>query len=167
MDSISQLSLDDIPSPSRKPRMTIAEKYPAPGYKRCSMCRKSLPVDQYNKNKKGKDGRASWCMSCDRAYYERRKEAGLTDKRDMRAYHLQRNYGLTLDEYNSMIEQQGGCCAICRGSSNGKSWHVDHDHETGAIRGILCNGCNTALGGMRDSPAILRAAADYLERHGK
>lgn len=79
-----------------------------------------------------------------------------------------RKYGITPSEVDALFEVQGRVCAICKSSEHGgKNWHVDHDHDSKSIRGILCNGCNTALGGMKDSPAILRAAADYLEKHEK
>ena len=76
-------------------------------------------------------------------------------------------YGLTEEDYKAMLERQDHCCAIC-GSTEwpGKDNrpHVDHDHATGRIRGILCSKCNLAIGHMDDDPKRLRAAADYLER---
>lgn len=76
---------------------------------------------------------------------------------------------LTIAEYDAMLKAQGGRCAICRSSSvrNGsqKVLHVDHDHDFGHVRGLLCSPCNKALGGFRDSPSLLRAAARYVERH--
>lgn len=75
-------------------------------------------------------------------------------------------YGVTLDWYNAQIERQGGRCAICRQVPTGeRPWHVDHCHDSGVVRGLLCGPCNTGLGHMRDNPAVLRAAADYLECH--
>ena len=67
-----------------------------------------------------------------------------------------------------MLEEQGGACAICRSTSPGGKgrFHVDHDHVTQEIRGLLCHGCNTTLGQVKDSPAALRAAAEYLEDYG-
>ncbi|MDQ1705857.1 MAG: hypothetical protein QOF18_2223 [Frankiaceae bacterium] len=60
-----------------------------------------------------------------------------------------------------MIEAQGGTCAVCPG----KPEHVDHDHETGRVRGILCFNCNQALGNVRDNPTVLKGLIDYLRRH--
>lgn len=75
-------------------------------------------------------------------------------------------YGLTIDWYNAQIERQGGRCAICQQVPTGeRPWHVDHCHDSGIVRGLLCGPCNTGLGHMRDNPAIMRAAADYIERH--
>lgn len=88
-------------------------------------------------------------------------------------YLLQRNFGITLEDYNTLLEAQGGACAVC-GKLNGSDIHsgertkqlsVDHDHKTGAIRGLLCNDCNRAIGQLQENPEILRKAADYLEFH--
>ena len=81
---------------------------------------------------------------------------------------LQRNYGLGVDEFDAMLAAQGGRCAICRTDEpGGKGWHVDHNHKTGAVRGILCSGCNTGIGLLRDDPALLRDAAAYIESHAR
>jgi hypothetical protein len=74
-------------------------------------------------------------------------------------------YGITREQFDRLRLSQTGKCAICkRDFSSGKDQHVDHDHQSGRVRGLLCSGCNTALGLMKDSPERLRAAADYLER---
>lgn len=81
-------------------------------------------------------------------------------------WYLHTKYGLTLDAFNSMISGQGGKCASC-GSSDWpvKGPVVDHDHETGEVRGILCHFCNAAAGLLSDSPEKLRKLADYLDRN--
>lgn len=73
-------------------------------------------------------------------------------------------YGLTPDQFATMLADQEGRCAICRADSPGGKggWHVDHDHQTGTVRGLLCHGCNLGLGNFVDDPGRLRAAADYL-----
>lgn len=78
---------------------------------------------------------------------------------------LARVYGLTRAEYDRRLEAQGRVCAICRTSEPGPNrtmWCVDHDHSTGAVRGLLCIGCNAGLGNLRDDPEILERAAAYL-----
>lgn len=83
---------------------------------------------------------------------------------------LRRNYGITLDDYNRLAEEQGGKCIICgrvpEGKHNQGRLHVDHDHKTGKVRGLLCSHCNRGLGFLGDSPDILRRAAAYLTDRG-
>jgi predicted nucleic acid-binding Zn ribbon protein len=78
------------------------------------------------------------------------------------------NYGITEDQYQAMLEDQGNACAICGSPEwpaglHPGSPHVDHDHATGAVRGLLCGHCNQGLGMFRDDPVRLRAAAAYLD----
>lgn len=78
------------------------------------------------------------------------------------------NFGISLRDYEAMLEAQGGGCAVCGAKSSGGRWEslpVDHCHETGKIRGILCLHCNTGLGHFSDDPARVRDALAYLERH--
>lgn len=73
---------------------------------------------------------------------------------------IRRKYGLTPEQYADLLERQGGTCAICPRTT---PLHVDHDHDTGAVRGILCGPCNRGVGLLGDDPNTLRAAAHYLE----
>jgi hypothetical protein len=76
---------------------------------------------------------------------------------------LQTRYGITEDEYQEMYQRQNGLCAACNKPSTGKRrLHVDHDHETGAVRGLLCQGCNTVLGMAHDDVDRLMSLAAYL-----
>lgn len=78
---------------------------------------------------------------------------------------LKRLYGITLQDYNSLLLEQNNCCAICdkhKDEHNGKL-HVDHCHTTGRIRGILCHNCNTGLGHFKESEAIMIKAMRYLK----
>ena len=82
--------------------------------------------------------------------------------------HLRRKYGLTVEGYEDLLIQQDGCCAICQDpESLARAMAVDHDHKTGQIRGLLCFDCNIVLGKMKDNPALLRRAAEYLESPSK
>lgn len=77
-----------------------------------------------------------------------------------------RTYGLTQEEYLKMLEKQNDSCAICRTSNAGGKngvWQIDHDHETGKVRGLLCWPCNAGLGQFKDNTEFLRSAAKYLE----
>ena len=81
-----------------------------------------------------------------------------------RAYYLGRTYGLTPQQYDDMVAEQAGSCAIC-GSRPGGRLFVDHDHATGQVRELLCLQCNSALGQLKDDPNLAVAAAAYLIRH--
>ena len=99
-----------------------------------------------------------------RAQQQKAKESGAKKLADRKS-HLKRKYGMTIEDYDGMLEAQGGGCAICgRAPRPDISLHVDHDHETGRIRGLLCFPCNNTLGDFEDDPARLYAAADYLTR---
>lgn len=81
-----------------------------------------------------------------------------------RARHLMTKYGITLEQYDAMLTEQGGVCAGCGAEPTAISLHVDHDHTTGAVRGLLCFPCNAALGNAGDSAERLLSLAAYLVR---
>jgi hypothetical protein len=78
------------------------------------------------------------------------------------ALQRQRDYGLTPEQYTIMLDSHGGVCAICKKSGGAKGLVVDHCHETGVVRGLLCVKCNTGIGLLCDDPARLTAAAKYI-----
>lgn len=111
-----------------------------------------------------------------RKYYERHEENKQTLRRSYQANRevrlegkLRQAYGISKAQWYEILEAQGGTCAICDGgpecgpSASDSKFHVDHCHETGRVRGLLCAHCNRAIGLLKDSAAIARAAADYLE----
>lgn len=111
-----------------------------------------------------------------RSWYERNREKELarlarrkvTKAPQDAASHLMRKYGITPAEYDVMLEAQGGVCAICHGPPNGRwknKFHVDHDHKTKKVRGLLCFRCNTMIGAALELASILEAAAAYLRTH--
>lgn len=80
-----------------------------------------------------------------------------------------RQYNITIEEYEEMLEAHGHKCAICGYSDKSSPKFfpmVDHDHASGKVRGILCSNCNTAIGKMKDNPELLKRAAEYLEHGG-
>ena len=165
------------------------------GEKRCKWCAEVKPLREFYANPTGRDGLRPECKSCTRAYRsrwyaenadaevarvkrwqqanadrvnasqrERRRDPAV--KRKERDGHLRRKFGITIEQYELILALQGGVCAICKREPNPNiSLHVDHDHETGAIRGLTCFRCNQALGAFGESATLLRAAADYLDRH--
>jgi hypothetical protein len=75
-------------------------------------------------------------------------------------------HGKTRVEIHEILVQQGTCCAVCKSTQHhGHGWHGDHDHKTGAFRGVLCRGCNVGLGHFKDNVQLLRAAIHYIEEH--
>lgn len=111
-----------------------------------------------------------------RAYHAAYHAKNREHRRGVRkAYDLRRRtaaYGTTPEDVRAAIEAQCGLCAICKQPPIGGSCrmesvlHVDHDHETGRFRAMLCSGCNLAIGRLLDDAGLCRAAAEYLERHG-
>ncbi len=95
-----------------------------------------------------------------KAYREKNKDR-------LRNKELKRNFGISLHEYNLMHTEQKGKCACCGIHQNEltKKFAVDHDHDTGLIRGLLCNNCNLALGKLGDNIEGLMKALNYLEKH--
>jgi hypothetical protein len=119
-----------------------------PGHKYCRRCDTIKPLSEWHKNVRQSDGLTSYCKTC-------RREIG-------RLGHLKRTFGLAPEDLAALIEAQAGTCAIC----DGPPQHIDHDHATGKVRGVLCGPCNMGLGQFQDDPARLRTAATYLDRHG-
>lgn len=91
---------------------------------------------------------------------EQHRQWRKVNARRVRDQHLQATYGISHDQYDAMLERQGGGCAVC---GKGRTLVVDHDHDTGKVRGILCGGCNRGIGQMGDDASRVLAAARYLE----
>lgn len=147
--------------------------------KLCPNCQEDLPMSAFNKSNR-RDGYQTYCRACHNrmqrekynsdpmAKVKRQIRAGRRKDRDPevdRRAELKRLYGITLEQYVEMFVAQGEVCAICKEKCpTKKSLSVDHNHETGIVRGLLCNRCNRALGMFQDSPMLLMRAADYLSR---
>jgi len=111
----------------------------------------------------------------DKAYYENNKEKIKARKKayreknreKIRSKDLKRNFGISLHEYNLMSTEQKDKCACCGIHQNEltKKFAVDHDHDTGLIRGLLCNNCNLAIGKLGDNLEGVMKALNYLEKH--
>ncbi|MFD8572831.1 endonuclease VII domain-containing protein [Streptomyces sp. NPDC059639] len=116
------------------------------GHKYCRTCGEIKPHSDWTKNRSASDGLATLCKTC-------KAEKG-------RAHHLKRHYNLTEVERDEMVASQMGICVICL---NAPAVHVDHCHETGRVRGVLCFNCNSAIGKLGDDPDTVRRATAYLE----
>ena len=126
--------------------------------KRCPDCRLTKPLEEFPRNRNSKDGRHAYCKPCHNA---RTAETRQRLYGGGRHYHLKRRYGIGADDFDRMVADQGGVCLICERPD---PEHVDHDHVTGKVRGILCFNCNGGLGQFKDDIDALLAAAAYLER---
>lgn len=99
--------------------------------------------------------------------YHRIRNARPREKTMRRVRKLWTSFKLTPAQYGGMESGQGGVCAVCgEGCALGRRLSIDHDHESGFVRGLLCSACNTSAGAMRDSPQLLRKLADYIDAGG-
>lgn len=116
--------------------------------KRCARCKETRPRADFFANPRATSGLSSYCRDCQREYMR------------------ERNYGLTSAEFGDLLQEQGAACAICCSEEPGGrgDWHVDHCHETGAVRGLLCANCNIGVGYFGDDAERLNAAAGYIDR---
>lgn len=125
----------------------------------CQTCGEHKPSDEfYARDATGRRG--GKCKSCVSSYQAKRyRSVG-------RERHLMSKFGITVEEFDVMLEMQDGACAICGVSSTSdeRAFRVDHDHDTGRVRGLLCHSCNVAIGLMKDDVAVLASAIAYLDR---
>jgi hypothetical protein len=153
---------------------------PTEGTKSCIECKQIKHVSEYNLDRRRVDFLSQWCRECGRKFGKARskrlREAGLLDE-EYRKYNI-KSKGATMEKYETMFINQNGLCAICkkpadvkytgkRGQGNVKKLHIDHDHETGKLRDLLCHHCNLGLGNFKDDIDNLFSAIDYLLKHGK
>ncbi|GAB3807932.1 hypothetical protein GCM10027605_39240 [Micromonospora zhanjiangensis] len=121
----------------------------------CPDCDQIKAIDEFPRIKKG-SGRHTYCKPC---HNLRGKETRQRLYGGSREYHLRRRYGVGEKEFQELLSEQGGVCAIC-GAADPQ--HLDHDHRTNWVRGILCFNCNGGLGQFRDSETRLAGAITYL-----
>lgn len=122
--------------------------------KHCKHCDLDLPRSQFYNDKKTKGGLTAYCREYYKDYYANNRERQLATTRKAQ---IKRRYGLEWSEYQRLLLLG---CNIC-GSM--ERLHVDHNHATGATRGVLCGGCNVVLGHAKECPARLRKIADWIE----
>jgi hypothetical protein len=135
------------------------------GTKYCPKCKVYKPTNLFGAHNSKADRLRSWCKLCEvRKPGKHHREKSSAASRRIR-------YGLTSEAYKELFEKQSGVCAIC-GKPETKilrgtvaSLSVDHDHTTGAIRGLLCAACNVAIGQFKDSISLLERAIIYLREY--
>lgn len=154
--------------------------------KKCTKCKLEKELALFAKSTRHKNGCSSWCKTCKaigavksaqkkKAHYSTYKSNWLKDndcpalQRRYKNYHLNRKYGISIDQYEVMIVAQMGKCAICDKLQieDKIDFAVDHCHKTGQIRGLLCCSCNRGIGFLKDSVRIVNNAAAYLGKYEK
>ena len=137
----------------------------------CPRCGEEKPREEFGRRPNGHS--KTYCPPCWKATDREKSKRHWDNRPDLREQQRATNrkarlkqYGITPEAYDAMLEAQGGVCAICGGEQTlgRKHFDVDHCHDTGIVRGLLCSHCNRALGLMLDDPSRLRGAAAYLER---
>lgn len=125
--------------------------------KTCNICNETKSLESFEKHR-------HQCRSCRNT---KRKTFGTRSGEGLKNYRLQNLYGIDLDTYNKMLQEQNGVCKICKGEDNGPwgTLAVDHCHETGKVRGLLCAMCNKGLGQFKDNQELLKEAIEYLKVH--
>lgn len=138
--------------------------------KTCKSCNQTKLTTEFYSNKAKKDKLATYCKDCHRTKNKQWAKEKPKDKADARRrWHLKNKYGITLEDYDTMLEAQNYSCAICKtdtpktgGTGPATHFAVDHSHRTGKVRGLLCHSCNTSLGHFKDDIGLLQAAIAYL-----
>ncbi|MGI5329267.1 endonuclease VII domain-containing protein [Actinomadura nitritigenes] len=128
--------------------------------KYCPRCETVKDVEEFGSNRSRKSGLSAYCRPCHNRVIADHKQVKYGGERN---FLLKLRYGVTEQEVERMVAEQGGVCVICL---RAPAKHVDHSHLTGLVRRVLCFKCNGGLGQFHDDPAVLRLAADYLELRG-
>jgi Autographiviridae endonuclease VII len=141
----------------------------------CATCRHAKPLEEFNRYRLSPDGRQPRCRACQQASSKRYKARHRAHLNRLAAEWNRLNpervinnsfrklYGINITQYDWLLRRQNGVCAVCgQPCKTGKRLAVDHDHRTGAVRGLLCGLCNTAAGALQDDPQLAGALARYL-----
>ena len=139
-------------------------------YKTCSTCKQALPLNSFSKAAGYRDGHRGQCKACrvklNRKYpYNPAWKKTPSSPEQMWKYRIKYKFGLTPDQYQAILESQGCGCAICGAKSPGEHidrFHIDHCHQYGNVRGLLCHKCNLALGMVGDSLQSIGRYVEYL-----
>lgn len=133
----------------------------------CSRCREVKTADDFHVRRDRQSGRSSHCKECDRARLRKYRRDNRPRLRH-RARQIATGSEITEAEVAAIERGQGGTCAVCKRPPSVSAYgilHLDHDHTTGQIRGLLCDQCNKALGHFADDPARVEAGLRYLLLH--
>jgi hypothetical protein len=132
-------------------------------YKKCNLCNLDKLLESYNKCDLKKSKIRGECKECQR---NTRKKYSINNYNPQKEYlrKATQMYKITEKEYTSLYKKSNGCCFVCKIPENNfkRRLHLDHDHLTGKVRGLLCKNCNNALGNVKDSKEILKRLIEYL-----
>jgi len=136
----------------------------------CTACKEEKPLSAFSVSKTQRPGKPfPRCTSCrvayNKEYRKNNKEKVLAIERKSK---IKATYGITIEQYENMLEKQNGKCAICFTKNPGgrtRMFFIDHCHNTGSVRGLLCMRCNTGLGLFLDNPKFLLNAISYLKEN--
>jgi hypothetical protein len=144
--------------------------------KTCCTCKEEKDFLEFHKDSGKKDGFRAECKTCtsirSASYRDKNREKLKSQWREAsKKYYvngkreklLLKKYGITADEYDRMFEEQGGKCKICGDKQEDKKLAVDHCHDTGNVRGLLCNFCNLGLGYFKDNILYMNNAISYIQ----
>lgn len=151
----------------------------------CSKCDIEKPLEQFYNHTIGKDGKHSECIDCMKIYRKkyylqtfddfskRQKINRIKNPNIFKNTQLKTRYGITLDQYNEMLKNQNGFCAICNKKETKidirtnkiRALCVDHEHISGKIRGLLCQDCNFAIGKLKDNISLVENTLNYLKKN--
>lgn len=145
----------------RLPRFDEVTKPQQEAAKKCGRCGEVLPIEAFAKNKAKKDGMQERCRACRASHYINSGYSSLVYWK-----HLLRDYSLDIDGYADLARKQDFKCALCRTSFEESMLVVDHCHDSGKVRGLLCSPCNRGLGFFRDDSDALARASVYVDRAG-
>jgi hypothetical protein len=159
------------PEVTRELKQRLAKKRSKWGVRRCRKC-KRMKANHHFADSKNK---SSWCRKCSlenaknwRKTHPEAVEAQQARRKQERFRRILSKYGLTRDQYDSLLHMQGNSCAICGGPpgiTHGLSMPlVDHCHKTGHVRGLLCQQCNSGIGLLKESRQAMEKAIEYLHR---
>jgi hypothetical protein len=134
--------------------------------KTCNKCGQLKPASAFGPDPRVRDGLRGWCKQCHVDHATQwNKDHPDRFRLNQRRMVVKKRYGITLEDYAALLASQGGRCAVCGTSDPGKqTWHIDHCHKTGVVRGVLCGRCNRSIGAFEDDPELLAKAVAYLTR---
>jgi len=134
--------------------------------RKCSDCGKQWTV----KRPAARNPFHGRCRPCSKQHWRKTSGVKRTHEASPESYWkswLKYRYGLTPEQYNTKLVEQKGVCAICKKPpTGGRRLHIDHNHQTGEVRGLLCNGCNRGIGYLQESQEVLLEAVRYLQVRG-